>query len=42
MRKVIEKGGSVGSKDGNGKCGDDSEEELLPMVGVIVSGRETI
>ena len=40
LREVINRGGSVGSESGNGKCDDDSEENVLLMVGVIVSGRD--
>ena len=42
MREVTEKGGSVGSRGGNIKSGDNSEEEVLPMVGVTVNGRDDL
>lgn len=40
LREVINRGGSVGSESGNGKCDDDSEENVLLMVGVTVSERD--
>ena len=42
LREVTEKGWSIRSRDGNRKCGDNSEEEVLSMVGVTVSGKEII
>lgn len=39
MRKVTEKDGSIGSESGNDKRSDDSEEEVLPVVGMTTSGR---
>ena len=42
MREVTEKGGSGGSRGGNIKSGDNSEDEVLPMVGVIVSRRDDL
>ena len=39
MRKVTEKDGSIGSESGNDKRSDDSKEEVLPVVGMITSGR---
>ena len=39
LRKVTEKDGSIGSESGNDKRSDDSEEEVLPVVGMTTSGR---
>ena len=43
LREVTKRGGSVGSRGGNGKCGNNNEVKVLSMVGVtVMSRKETV